>query len=219
MHGEYEMFGPTLEMLSSDENHRGRNYALTLNNDVENWLRAVWHNRFEEGKLSLMCYKIQGGVLVEEVKGKPINDKLLFYRHLGYNVSQATPTMKDTVGLIPIGPNMGEDGWKEINNEHQASYKRKIGLEFCKNCFTLEKKPSQFKKCKGCKRVKYCSEQCTNDDWKMHKYVCRVVQGKTGDVPKVALSKSAMLDDNFSADLFKKWRESNDQVIDEMFEN
>lgn len=46
-------------------------------------------------------------------------------------------------------------------------------LYSCENCGKRESKPKEFGKCKRCKIVKYCSDDCQEKDWPRHKKVCK----------------------------------------------
>lgn len=48
----------------------------------------------------------------------------------------------------------------------------------CELCKKLEEKEREFKKCIGCKRVHYCSLECSQKDWKDHKTICKAIQKK-----------------------------------------
>lgn len=45
---------------------------------------------------------------------------------------------------------------------------------FCFHCYSVKEK--NFKKCSNCKISTYCSKQCQQNDWKIHKVVCKIVK-------------------------------------------
>ena len=44
----------------------------------------------------------------------------------------------------------------------------------CKHCFRVGG-PEQFKRCKQCKSVLYCSMECQKAQWQEHKLLCQAI--------------------------------------------
>lgn len=42
----------------------------------------------------------------------------------------------------------------------------------CWHCGAKPKQYEKFKKCSGCLKVRYCSEECQKNDWCAHKKIC-----------------------------------------------
>jgi len=61
-HEEFSEFGPCIEMISADPNHRGQQHAKALNREVENFVRKIGYPPSEDGVIRMYCYKIEGGV-------------------------------------------------------------------------------------------------------------------------------------------------------------
>ena len=52
-------------------------------------------------------------------------------------------------------------------------------VDCCRGCYKASILfPSGLKRCKGCKIISYCSQDCQRKDWNKHKYFCQLVQGK-----------------------------------------
>ena len=52
-----------------------------------------------------------------------------------------------------------------ISNEYKS--------QFCDNC---RKRSDQLKKCSKCHQMYYCDKECQQNDWKCHKYECKVMR-------------------------------------------
>ena len=49
----------------------------------------------------------------------------------------------------------------------------KFKSQFCDNC---RKRSDQLKKCSKCCQMFYCDKECQQNDWKCHKFECKVMR-------------------------------------------
>ncbi|RMZ78755.1 hypothetical protein DV736_g6689, partial [Chaetothyriales sp. CBS 134916] len=64
----------------------------------------------------------------------------------------------------------------QLEHEYLSRHK----LTVCNHCLALAiNSPQPLKQCVGCRLVDYCGKDCQRGDWKRHKGVCWMVQGKS----------------------------------------
>ena len=51
--------------------------------------------------------------------------------------------------------------------------KNEFKSQFCDNC---RKRSDQLKKCSKCNQMYYCDKECQQNDWKCHKFECKVMR-------------------------------------------
>ena len=78
-----------------------------------------------------------------------------------------------------------------INNEFKS--------QFCDNC---RKRSDQLKKCSKCHQMYYCDKECQQNDWKCHKFECKVMRNP--------LCRAKPLNDTFK--FYMRWWLSYDCV-------
>lgn len=57
---------------------------------------------------------------------------------------------------------------------------KNVGAQVCTGCGKAGAADAPLQVCAGCRADKYCSRECQRADWKVHKGVCRALQGVKG---------------------------------------
>jgi len=65
---------------------------------------------------------------------------------------------------------------KESEKEKESVKREKEKI--CWNCHASEKEGVKLSKCKGCRKARYCDEECQSSDWERHGSYCEKMQEK-----------------------------------------
>ena len=63
--------------------------------------------------------------------------------------------------------------------EQEVSEEIKENEKICWNCHASEREENvKLSKCKGCRKARYCDEECQSSDWEHHSSYCEKMQEK-----------------------------------------